>query len=174
MQRHWRWIHNVVFLGLVVGSVLLPRVSSAQPQASSPTLALAPGTFRLEVTGDIVSLEAQAASIRAILAELGRQTGIAVRMSQTADDTITLHFDRVPLREALTRLAKNVAVVNAQGPNAPPHGIAAVYVLTAGQAGVPHEVQDRPPPSGETGREPASRPAPFQFTFDPSQHVKQP
>jgi hypothetical protein len=174
MQRHWHWIHNVVFLGLVVGSVLLPRVSSAQPQASPPTLALAPGTFHLEVTGDIVSLEAQAASIRAILAELGRQTGIAVRMSHTADDTITLHFDRVPVREALTRLAKNVAIVTALGPNAPAHGIAAVYVLAAEQAGASREGQERPPPSGETGQKPASRPAPFQFTFDPSQHLKKP
>jgi hypothetical protein len=174
MLRQWYWIQKVVLLGFVVGSVWLARTAAAQPQTSVPASPLTPGTFRLAVTGESVSLEAQAASMRVILAEIGRQTGITMRISGAVDDTITLHVDRVPLREALTRLAKNVVIVNAQGPNAPPHGIAAVYVLTAGQAGVPHVVQDRPPPPGETGQKPAARPAPFQFTFDPSQHVKQP
>jgi hypothetical protein len=124
--------------------------------------------------GGTVSLEAQAASLAAIFAEIRRQTGIVVHLPRAADDTITLHMDRVPLREALTRLARNVVIINARGPDAPSHGIAAVYVLASGQAGASREGPERPPPPGETVHTPASRPAPFQFTFDPSQHLKQP
>jgi hypothetical protein len=95
-----------------------------------------------------------------------------MHMPRLADDTITLYFDRVPLHEALTRVAKNVVMVTAQGPDAPPHGIVAVYVLTTGHTGVPPEVLDRSSPPRETGYTPTSRPAPFHFTFDPSQHMK--
>jgi hypothetical protein len=174
MLQHWRWLPFIGLFGLLFGSLLLPRVSAAQPQSAAPIPPLAPGTFRLAVTGETVSLEAQAASVAAILAELGRQSGIAMHVSRLADETMTLHFDRVPLREALTQVAKNVVMVTAQGPDAPPHGIAAVYVLAAGQAGAPRAGQERPPPAGETGRTPAAQPAPFQFTFDPSQHLKKP
>jgi hypothetical protein len=173
MRRHWHWTQDIVLLGLVVGSVWLARSTAAQPQAAPPA-SLAPGTFRLAVMGATVSLEAQAAPMKAIVAEIGHQTGIAVRMPRAVDDTITLHLDRVPLREALTRLATNVVIVSVQGPNAPPHGIAAVYVLSAGHAGAPQESQERPLPPGETGKAPAARPAPFQWTFDPSQHLRKP
>ncbi|WHZ28364.1 MAG: hypothetical protein OJF51_003162 [Nitrospira sp.] len=50
-----------------------------------------------------------------------------------------------------------MAIVTAQGPNAPPHHIAKVYVLPKGQTKLT-QLEDRPVAG------------PFQFTFDPSQH----
>jgi hypothetical protein len=85
----------------------------------------------------------------------------------------------VPLREAFKRLAPNVVILDASGPQAQPHRIAKVYVLQAGQAGL------APPVAGETvsplpptalataAPQAVPRPEPFKFTFDPSQPGKQ-
>jgi hypothetical protein len=174
MVQPFRMLHYFGFCALVLGGILLSHTTTAEAQATASDRQLAAGTFRLAVMGDLVSLEAQAASVVAILTAIGRQTGIAMHLSRQVDETITLHLDRVLLREALPQLARNMVMVAAHGADASPHGIAAVYVLAAGQAGVPHKVPEHPPSPGETGQKPAARPAPFQFTFDPSQHGKQP
>jgi hypothetical protein len=125
-------------------------------------------------------LEAQEASVAAILADIGQHTGIAVVVYPGADARITTHLSHVPLDEALKRLAPNIVILPAQGMNAPPHRIAKVYVLAVGQA-IPPQVDggptqpQTPAPTDAQGqdRQPsAARPAPFQFTFDPSQHMQ--
>jgi hypothetical protein len=160
------------------------QVATAQQAPSTAEPALAPGTFRLTVTEEHLSLEAQDASVAAIFREIGQQTGIRMTIHPGVDETITMRFARVPLRDALKRLAKNVAIVTTQAPNAPPHRIAKVYVFAAGQAGVvsggrgptrppaatAKETAPRPPTA--TAKEATPRPEPFKFTFDPSQHIK--
>jgi hypothetical protein len=89
--------------------------------------------FRLMVTEREVSLEAQEASVAAILADIGQHTGIPVVVYPGADARITTHLSHVPLGEALKRLAPNIVILPAQGANAPPHRIAKVYVLAVGQ-----------------------------------------
>jgi hypothetical protein len=129
------------------------------------------------VTDRELSLEAQEASVATIVAEIGRRTGIPMVIYPGVDERITTHLTRVALAEALTRLAKNVVILPAQGADAPPHRIAKVYVLAPGQAR-PLGVEDGPAQlqaPGTTGaagqaHDKVSRPAPFQFTFDPSQH----
>ena len=135
---------------------MLAGLAAAQPIPSQAASPLAPGTFRLTVTEREVSLEAQEASVAAIVADIGQRTGIPVVVYPGADERITTHLSRVSLDEALKRLAPNIAILPAQGANAPAHRIAKVFVLAAGQA--------RPPAT--------ARPAPFQFTFDPLQPMQ--
>jgi hypothetical protein len=158
---------------------MLMGLAAAQPVFSQEAPALIPGTFRLRVTEREISLEAQEASVAAIVADIGQHTGIPVVVYPGADERITIHLRRVPVDEALKRLAPNIVILPVQGTNAPPHRIAKIYVLAAGQVRPP-QVDDgsaqpqAPVTTGAAGKanDGASRPAPFQFTFDPPQHMK--
>jgi hypothetical protein len=159
---------KVRVVGFILGGMLLTGLAAAQPMSPQAAPPLAPGTFRLTVTEHKVSLEAQEASMAAILADIGQRTGIPVVVYPGADARVTTHLSRVPLDEALKRLAPNIVILPAQGVNTPPHRIAKVYVLATGQARPP-EVEGGTLSHTETANEAAARPAPFQFTFDPSQ-----
>jgi type II secretory pathway component GspD/PulD (secretin) len=157
---------------------MLTALAAAQEVSSPPSLSLAAGTYRLMVTERAVSLEAQEASIAAIVADISRRTGIPIVIYPGVDERITIHLTQVALAEALKRLAPNVAIVPAQGMDAPPHRIAKVYVFAKGQARTT-VVDTRPPqregatsPQAETANNAVARPTPFQFTFDPSQYMQ--
>lgn len=180
-QPHGRWMHDSIGVwGLILGCLMLTGVATAQPSQSLGDTALAPGTFRLTVTDSGLSLDANAASLTAICTAIGHQTGIEIVLNQGAEQTLTAHLAHVPLREAFKRLAPNVVMVDAQGPSVPAHRIATVYILQAGQEGVSQPVAEEAaspvPSTSQDTRVPqaGTRPAPFTFTFDPSQHEKHP
>jgi hypothetical protein len=151
--------------------MMLIDLAAAQPTPPHAASPLAPGTFRLTVTEREVSLEAQEASVAAIFTDIGQRTGIPMVIYPGVDERITIRLTHVALDEALKRLTPNVAIVTAQGMDAPPHRIAKVYVFATGQARPPQRA-GAPSPQAETANDAAARPAPFQFTFDPSQHMK--
>lgn len=157
LQLFWSSKMTVHVMGLILGGILLTGLAAAQSTPPQGSSFLAAGTYRLTVTERELSLDASEASLAAILAEIGQRTGIPiVTVSPGVDEPITIHLSQMPLDKALKQLAPNVAIAAAQGPNAPPHRIAKVYVLPKGQNRLQLEES---PPSG-----------PFQFTFDPSQH----
>jgi hypothetical protein len=157
---------------------MLTGVAAAQPTTTPAGSGLAPGTFRLKVTESALSLEANAASLAGICTAISQHTGIEIVLHRGADRTLTMHLSQVPLREAFKRLAPNVVMVDAQGPSGPSHRIAKVYILQTGQAGVPQPGAEKAAspvtPTSQDQRVPqaGTRPAPFTFTFDPSQHEK--
>ncbi len=145
----------------ILGGMMLTGLAAAQSTPAQATSFLAAGTFRLTVTEREVSLDAYEAPLALILAEIGQRTGIPiVTMYPGVDERITIHLSLMPLDKALKQLAPNVAIATTQGPHAPPHRIARVYVLPKGRT-KPSQVEESP------------RSGPFQFTFDPSQYVKQ-
>ena len=164
--------------GLVLGCLMLTGVVAAQPAPSSVGSTLAPGTFRLKVTDNALSLEANAASLAAICTAISQHTGIEIVLQRGADQTLTTQLSQVPLREAFKRLAPNIVMMDAQGPSVPSHRIAKVYILPTGQAGGPQpgaaRVASPVTPTSQDKRVPQAdtRPTPFSFTFDPSQHEK--
>ena len=145
-------------VSLILRVMLLTEFAVTQPLLSEATSFLAGGTFRLTVTDRDLSLDAREASLTAILAEISQRTGIPiVTMHSGVDERITIHLSQVPLDKALKQLAPNVAIATAKGPHAPPHQIAKVYVLPKGQTKLAQSEEH-------------AKSAPFQFTFDPSQH----
>ena len=180
MKLQWCSRMNVRVVGFILGGMLLTGLTAAQPLPPQEASPLAPGTFRLTVTEREVSLDAQEASVAAIFAAIGQRTGIPMVIYPGVDERITIRLTRVALDEALKQLTPNVALVTAQSPDAPPHRIAKVYVFAKGQA-KPPQLEGSPTlpqaPVAKDTTEPAkpsaaSRPAPFQFTFDPSQHMQ--
>lgn len=154
----WTSKMTVHVVGLTLGGILLTGLAAAQSTPLQATSFLAAGTYRLTLTERELSVDAYEAPLATILAEIGQRTGIPiVTMYPGVDERITIHLSLMPLDKALKQLTPNVAIATAQGPNAPPHRIAKVYVLPKGQAQLPQLVEN----SGD---------GPFQFTFDPSQH----
>jgi hypothetical protein len=143
-------------MGLLLGGILLANLAMAQ---SSPPVTSFPatGTYRLTVTDRELSLDAAEASLAAILAEIEQRTGIPIVVYSGMNERVTIHLSPMPLDKAIKQLVPNVAIATAQGPNAPPHRIAKIYVLPKGQNQLT-QAEERP--AG----------GPFQFTFDPSQH----
>ena len=164
--------------GVVLGCLVLTGVAVAQPAPAPVGSTLVPGTFRLKVTDNVLSLEANAASLAAICTAISQHTGIEIVLQRGADQTLTTRLSQVPLREAFKRLAANVVMIDAKGPSVPSHRIAKVYILPTGQAGGAQpgaeKVASPVTPTSQDKRMPRadSRPAPFSFTFDPSQHEK--
>ena len=163
MPRHCDGRGSMVRRAFLVGGCLLTALASAQEGSSPPALPRAAGAFHLTVTAQEVSLEAQDASVAAIVTAIGQRTGIPTVIYPGVDERVTIHLTRVALGAALKQVTPNVVILTAPGPDAPPHRIAKVYVFAQGQARLPQ---------AETASEAASRPAPFQFTFDPSQHMQ--
>jgi type II secretory pathway component GspD/PulD (secretin) len=153
----WTSRMTVHVMGLILGGILLTGLAGAQstpPQANS---FLATGTYRLTVTERELSLDANEASLAAILTEIGQRTGIPIVVYSGMNERITIHLSQMPMDKALKQLAPNLAIATAKGPNAPAHRIAKVYVLPKGQTQLT-QLDERPTSE------------PFQFTFDPSQH----
>lgn len=149
---------TVYVMGLLLGGVLLTNLAAAEQTPPPGISFLATGTYRLTVTERELSLDASEASLATILAEIEQRMKIPiVMMYSDVDERVTIHLSLMPLDKALKQLSPNVAIATAQGPNAPPHRIAKVYVLPKGQSKLT-QLEERP--AG----------GPFQFTFDPSQH----
>ena len=156
-QLSWSPRMNVHVMGLIMGGVLLSGLAVAESTPPPANSFLATGTYRLTVTDRELSLDAAEASLSAILAEIEQRTGIPIVVYSGMNERITIHLSPMPLDKAIKQLVPNVAIATAQGPNAPPHRIAKIYVLPKGQNQL-------------TQSEEISSAGPFQFTFDPSQH----
>jgi hypothetical protein len=181
MQQQLRRLGDSQLLGLFLAGLLLTTMGTAQQKASPAETALAPGTFRVTVIEGQIAVEANQAPIAAILTEIGQQTGIEMDINLDPKQTITTRFDPIPLREALGRLANNVAVLTTEDSVTSPHGLTKVYVFGTEHAELLQESTDQRPPQteidrrssqGENAEEESPQPTPFEFTLDPSQHLK--
>jgi hypothetical protein len=175
----------VQVIAIVVGGMLFRTLPMAAPgelfagetepalgQSSAPV-----GEFTLTAQEGRLSLRAENASLKAIVEEIGRQMSIEVMARIPADEGVTLTFEQLPLKAALTRLSPyvNYAVVEdvAKGPGA----IRKLLVVSKRLAGAPSSPTGKdvkgwtaPPPSGRIPPQETSpaRPKAFSFEFDPS------
>ena len=165
--------HSVkVIIGQLLVVVLLPGLLWAGEVGHPTAPSTRTGEFRLTVNGHLVSLQAQEASLRALLEELGRQMGIEVVARLPREQTLTLAFDRLQIEEALERLRAYANIIYLQESteaHAPIRRIIAIPRQPGEQTGEPARSRRAEPSDTAT-----SRPAPFQFTFDPAQHEKKP
>jgi type II secretory pathway component GspD/PulD (secretin) len=143
------------------------------------------GNFVLTVEANRLSLEAQDASLRGILEEIGRKMHIEVLGEIPAKETITAKFHNLPLEEALQRLSSNFGyqMKSEEGGQE----IVKIFVLPKGTGTNMRSTMKEVEPSkeivtpisdpnlqaegakeNESDQEKPMRPAPFKFEFDPS------
>jgi len=145
------------------------------------------GNFVLTVEGDRLSLEAQEASLRAILEEIGRKMHLEVLGEVPAQETVTAAFHDLPLEQALHRLSSNFGyqMKSEEGGQA----ISKIFILPkgTGPANAKRDTREVAPreeivtsnsdPVIQAGRAKGNeadqlkptRPEPFKFQFDPSE-----
>ena len=155
------------------------EISTQKPAASS-------GNFVLTVEANRLSLEAQDASLRAILEEIGRKMQIEVLGEIPAQETITAKFRNLPLEQALHRLSSNFGYQMKSEEGA--QEISKIFILPKGTgpanaistmeevgpgkeivtSNSDHVIQAGRAKENEADQEKPTRPAPFKFEFDPS------
>lgn len=144
-------------------------------EQSKPLQAEPTGSFQVKVNKGELSLEASQAPLARVLEEIGKQAGIRIDTNIAPEVKITTSLNRVPIEDGIKKLARNVTVFYAQGPDDKSRRIERVVILS--------EVKERPSPQpksspepekgGEPSQQPAKvdkpspRPEPFKFEFDP-------
>ena len=157
-RRRPGWMSGIRVIGVLLGCLMTAEIAVAQ-SVRSTSEAQEVGAFRLRVTEGYVSLEAQEASVAKVFEEIGRQMGIEVDIHLGSEEKITIQLDRVPVEEALKRLAENVAIFYTKGPKEPTSRISKVGVYSRGQGAAKKE------PGGSE---------PFKFIFDPAKFLQKP
>lgn len=147
------------------------------------------GTYELTVEANRLSLEAQDASLRAILDEIGRKMNLEVLGEIPAKETISAEFHNLPLEQALQRLSSNFGyqVKSEQGGQE----ISKIFILPKGtgentrftlEEVAPRKEREVQKPERviqaenakkieldkDPDNEKPARPEPFKFEFDPS------
>lgn len=68
--------------------------------------------FTISVQADLITLHANAASLKSIILEMGKQLGVSVKADVSDQEKVTVSFNNLPVKEALKRLTPNYAVVD--------------------------------------------------------------
>jgi len=171
------------FLTLVLcASVLFGQgLEISTPRASAST-----GNFVLTVEANRLSLDAQDASLRAILEEIGLKMHLEVLGEIPAQETVTTEFRNLPLEEALHQLSSNFGYQMKSEKGG--QEISKIFILPkgTGPANAKRTMKEVEPlkeivtpnsepilqaesaKENESDKEKPTRPEPFKFQFDPS------
>lgn len=68
--------------------------------------------FSISVQADLITLHANAASLKSIILEMGKQLGVPVKADVSDQEKVTISFNNLPVKEALKRLTPNYAVLD--------------------------------------------------------------
>jgi len=122
--------------------------------------------FDLAIKDNLISLNANDASLKHIVNEIGRRMDIKVDVHIAEDEKITEKFDRLPLEEALKRLSANyVYLINSEKGKA-----ARIVLLKKGTM----EKRRVPPVMAARGSQKGTskKPEPFKLEFNDSDLMK--
>lgn len=171
---------TILTLVLCASALFGQGLETSTQRASAST-----GNFVLTVEANRLSLDAQDASLRAILEEIGRKMHLEVLGEIPAQETVTAEFDNLPLEEALHQLSSNFGYQMKSEKGG--QEISKIFVLPKGtgtntrlttkeaepkkEIVIPHSepiLQAESAKDEETDKEKPTRPEPFKFQFDPS------
>lgn len=111
-----------------------------------------------------ITVRAKEASLKEVLEEIGRKLGIEVQAQLSPQETVTVEFNDLPLKDALKKLSRRYVYhtfSNHEGSK-----ITKIWILPEGRAATPTDstkaVSGKP-----------SQPDPFMFELDPTEFVEQ-
>jgi hypothetical protein len=159
-------LHFTVVLSLL--SLVFVGVLEAQQVGTAKTQS---GSFQVKFSKGHLSVEANQAPLVKIFEEIGKQARIVVDSSIGPEEKITIQLDHVALEDAIKQLAKNVTIFYAEDSKAKTLRIARLVVLPEGNQQAPQFERAKELSKPVKANEPAPKPEPFRFEFDPSKSV---
>ena len=171
-----RWVGRMLVVWLV--AALIPGATfGGEVVHPSPGPSATPADVVLTVHEGVLSLRAEAASMKGIFDAIGRQLSIDVVTRIPADERITIAFEQLSLMEALKRFRRYVNYLVLEDATKAPGTIRKLVVVSKRAAGVPArpttpDGEAMAPPEPHPSETPTSaapvRPRPFTFEFDPT------
>jgi len=171
----WRPI-GLCLLVIALGHPML-SIGTEMPAVEPEPAAQTP--FELRVHGNQLSLVADQASVKAILAAIGRQMQIEMIVHLREDRYVTATFTGLPVQEALKRLGLSAATVIAKDQ----HGVARMKKIVVLDKGVALQLSPSAPASppanlgnrhAQDDAPPERTTVPLKLDIDPSQAPRQP
>jgi hypothetical protein len=178
MSSKRRRMKRLLNIALLLLPLLLTSVTfGGEADGRSKGNPAAKADFVLTVKGNLISLDAKNASLKAVLEEIGRRMSIEVLALLPEQEKITTEFEAVPLEEAIERLVRNYPhlIVSQEGDRK------ITRIIALQKSGDP--VQSQPAVKGpekpiklesrmreEAAKKESPPPEPFRFQFDPSQY----
>jgi len=165
MEKYYDVIASLLICLIIISSSLFGRKAYGEIEDENEQK----GYFELRVKDDFISLNANDASLKKILEELGRRMNIEVAANIPEEERINIKFHSLSLSDALEKLSLNYGYImnTADGKKK----IARIFVLAKGNETdkgklIKLEVK-------ETIKENKLQPEPFKFEFDPLEFVKE-
>ncbi len=160
-------------LALLLHLTLPAVLSGSEPNQSTNDMFEKNVKYELSIKDNLITLNAEDASLNKILEEIGQRMNIEVFARIPADDKITIQFVDLPLEEVLKKFKTNYALVtDSKDKNG---NIKRIVVVPEGkQANLfLKEVRtDEPKVNIGVAGEKTSKPEPFKFEFDPSKYME--
>lgn len=164
----------LLLLLLIIPASLFGVESDEKSEAKSKSKA----DFVLMIKEDLISLNANDASLKEIVEEIGRRMKIEVVADISEDEKITIHFVKLSIEDAIKKLSTNyIYVADLEKTKGK---ITKMIVLLKGKGTAVSMVEEekglvksKSSVGKEAEGEKSPRPEPFKFEFDPSEVVKE-
>ena len=168
--RLWRLAVCAVLVAVLSHSgFLMGAEIGSQPAASGPV-----GLFELSVRDKQLTLVAEQASVKAILAAIGRQMRVEMIVRLRQDRRVTAAFTALPLQEALKRLGLSAETVIEKDPQGA-EALTKIVVLDEGAAPLsPASPAAKPSPRHAKDAAPPRASIPLKLDIDPSKAPRKP
>ena len=90
---------------LVAGLALLAGPVQAQnPLQGVVKTNTAPDDLFVEIAGDLVTVTARDVTVKELLEEIARQSGLVLILHEPLEESVAMELDRLPLPEAISRI----------------------------------------------------------------------
>jgi hypothetical protein len=156
---------------LVLSVLLVSVIASAEGSEKTAPSKTPDRAFQVKVSNGALSVDARDAPLAKVFEEIGKQAGIVVEGNIGSAETVTARLNNVPLEEGIKLLSNNVTIHYEDKPNQKGKRITKIIVLSEDKRKVPQSEDAKAEKSRKTA-EPARRPEPFKFEFDPTQSIR--
>jgi hypothetical protein len=173
------------FLGVIVILLIIPLATQGKETEKTPV----DSNYTLSINDNLISLDAQGASVKEVVEEIGRRMGIAVVSGIPDGRKVTLKFEGLTLEAAIERLRDYADIAYIKESEDKGAKVTKILVFEKGtgtelsrpvisdeKGDVSDEAEELVERADQTGNSEGTaegegeEPEPFKFEFDPSQY----
>ncbi len=164
-------LHVVIILLFIILSVFSTSLFGVRAEGKLEVKSDVKAGFNLTVEEDLISLNANSASLKEIIEEIGKVLEISVVGNIPEKEKISIDFEKLSLQDALGKLSTNYGFLMDSGKEGKSHDdklsrIAKIIILPKGKETALADSTTKESVVTEAGHS-----EPFKFEFDPSEYM---